>query len=214
MGRLTSAPLYSQAHFTRYGASNFQGSSMKMLFVFAGLLVHGIAIAQAAEEQEVGLNYTYAELRFVDLDDRGGDGIRFNLSYELNNNWMIVGGLSSYDFNNNVDSTTVEIGGGYVWRYANEYDLVTTLRFVKTDIDTPGGSSDDSGFAFSAGARGLLAPQFEIRGSVNHVNLDNSDTYLEVAGDYYFTEQISAGVSLEFAGDSDAFTIGARWFFR
>lgn len=187
---------------------------MKMLFVFAGLLVHGIAIAQATEEQEVGLSYTYAELRFVDLDDRGGDGIRFNLSYELNNNWMIVGGLSSYDFNNNVDSTTVEIGGGYVWRYANEYDLVTTLRFVQTDIDTPGGSSDDSGFAFSAGARGLLAPQFEIRGSVNHVNLDNSDTYLEVAGDYYFTEQISAGLSLEFAGDSDAFTIGARWFFR
>ncbi len=187
---------------------------MKMLFLLAGLLVHGIAIAQTAEEQEVGLSYTYAELRFVDVDNRGGDGMRFNISYELENNWMIVGGLTALDFNNNVDSTVVELGGGYVWNYSKDFDLVGTLRFVRVDIDTPGGGSDDNGFAFSAGARGLLAPQFEIRGSVNHINLDDSDTYLELAGDYYFTEQLSAGVSLEFAGDTDAFTIGARWFFK
>ena len=187
---------------------------MKMLFVLASLFVHGIANAQTAEEQEVDLSYTYAELRFVDVDNRGGDGIRFNFSYELENNWMIVGGLTALDFNNNVDSTVVEVGGGYVWHYSNDFDLVSTLRFVRVDIDTPGGGSDDNGFAFSAGTRGLLAPQFEIRGSVNHVNLDDSDTYLELAGDYYFTEQFSAGVSLEFAGDADAFTIGARWFFK
>ena len=186
---------------------------MKMLFVLASLLAHGIAVAQTAEEQEVDLSYTYAELRFVDVDNRGGDGIRFNFSYELENNLMIVGGLTALDFNNNVDSTVVEVGGGYVWHYSNDFDLVSTLRFVRVDIDTPGGGSDDNGFAFSAGARGLLAPQFEIRGSVNHVNLDDSDTYLELAGDYYFTEQFSAGVSLEFAGDADAFTIGARWYF-
>jgi len=187
---------------------------MKMLLVLAGLLAHGIAVAQTAEEQEVDLSYTYAELRFVDVDNRGGDGIRFNLSYELENNWMIVGGLTALDFNNNVDSTVFEVGGGYIWHYSNDFDLVSTLRFVRAEFDTPGGDSDDNGFAFSAGARGLLAPQFEIRGSVNHVNLDDSDTYLELAGDYYFTEQFSAGVSLEFAGDVDAFTIGARWFFR
>ena len=187
---------------------------MKMLLVLAGLLAHGIAVAQTAEEQEVDLSYTYAELRFVDVDSRGGDGIQFHLSYELENNWMLVGGLTALDFNNNVDSTVVELGGGYVWHYSKDFDLVSTLRFVQEEIDTPGGSSDDNGFAFSAGARGLLAPQFEIRGSVNHINLDDSDTYLELAGDYYFTEQVSAGASLEFAGDMDAFTIGVRWFFK
>jgi hypothetical protein len=214
MRRLISAPFFGEDHFAHYYASNIQETSMKMIFVLAGLLAHGIAIAQTAEEQEVDLSYTYAELRFVDVDARGGDGIRFNLSYELENNWMIVGGLTALDFNNNVDSTVVEVGGGYVWHYSNDFDLVSTLRFVRAEIDNPGGGSDDNGFAFSAGARGLLAPQFEIRGSVNHVNLDDSDTYLELAGDYYFTEQFSAGVSLEFAGDVDAFTIGARWFFR
>jgi hypothetical protein len=211
---LTSAWFFGEAHFAHYYASNIQETSMKMLFVLAGLLAHGIAIAQTAEEQKVDLSYTYAELRFVDVDNRGGDGIRFNLSYELMNNWIIIGGLTALDFNNNVDSTVFEVGGGYVWHYSDDFDLVSTLRFVRAEIDNPGGGADDNGFAFSAGARGLLAPQFEIRGSVNHVNLDDSDTYLELAGDYYFTKQFSAGVSLEFAGDSDVFTIGARWFFR
>ena len=80
---------------------------MKMLFVLAGLLMHGIAIAQTAEEQNVGLSYTYAELRFVDVDFRGGDGIRFNGSYELDNNWLIVGGFTSLDLNHNDDFTVV-----------------------------------------------------------------------------------------------------------
>jgi hypothetical protein len=84
---------------------------------------------------------------------------------------------------------------------------------VSADVDTPGGSSDDSGFALSGGIRGFIAPQFEVRGSVNHVNLDDSDTYLELAGDYYITQQFATGVSLEFAGDSDLFTLGVRLFF-
>ena len=186
---------------------------MKMQFLLVGLLVQSIAIAQTVEEQQVGLSYSYAELRFVDVDTSGGDGIRFNGSFDLDNNWLIVGGVTALDFNNNVDLTVVEIGGGYVWHYSKDFDLVSTLRFVRSDVDNPGGGSDDNGFAFSAGARGLLAPQFEIRGSVNHINLDDSDTYLELAGDYYFTAQLSAGISLEFAGDTDIVTIGARWFF-
>jgi len=59
---------------------------MRAFFLFVGLLVQGTAIAQTAEEQQVGLSYTYAELRYVDVDTSGGDGIRFNLSYELENN--------------------------------------------------------------------------------------------------------------------------------
>jgi hypothetical protein len=187
---------------------------MRTILLLACLLVHGIAVAQSAEKQKVGLSYTYAELRFVDVDTSGGDGFRLNLSYDLDNNWLIVGGLTKLDFNNNVDSTSLEIGGGYVWHYSKDFDLVSTLRFVRSEIDNPGGSFSDNGFALSAGTRGLLAPKFEIRGFVHHINLDNSDTYLELAGDYYFTQRFSAGVSLEFAGDTDTLTIGARWFFK
>jgi len=184
------------------------------MFLVAVLLTPGFAFAQNAAGQSPALDYNYAELRFVDVDTAGGDGFRLNGSFELQNNWLVVGGLTSLDFNNNVDATIFEIGGGYVYNYAPDWDLVGTLRFVSADYDFGNGSDDDNGFALSAGTRGLLTPQFEIRGSVNHINLDNSDTYLELAGDYYFTERFSAGISLEFAGDTDVFTLGARWFFR
>ena len=186
---------------------------MKILILLAGLLLQGIAVAQTVEEKSVDLSYSYVELRFVDVDSRSGDGIRLNGSYELDGNWVIVGSLTSLDFNNNVDLTLLELGGGYVWHYSDDFDLVSTLRLVRSEIDNGANDADDTGFAITAGARGLLTPQFEIRGSVNHINLDDSDTYLELAGDYYFTDQVSAGVSLEFAGDTDAFTIGVRWLF-
>ena len=187
---------------------------MQLLLLLVGLLVQGTAVAQKSKNQQNDLSYSYAGLSFVDVDAGGGDGIRLNGSYDLENNWLIVGGVTLLEFNNNNDATILELGGGYVWHYSKDFDLVSTLRFINADSNTNGGGVDDNGFAFSAGARGLLAPQFEIRGSINHTSLDNSDTYLELAGDYYFNERFSAGASLEFAGDSDTFTIGARWFFK
>ena len=187
----------------------------KLLLLLAALSIQTTAAAQSSQQPlRSDLGYSYAELRFVDVDTSGGDGFRLGGSYELDGQWILVGALTALDFNNNVDSTLLEIGGGYVWNYSDDFDLVSTLRLVRAEVDTPGGDADDKGFAFSAGARGLLAPQFEVRGSVNHINLDNSDTYLQLAGDYYFTDQISAGVSLDFAGDTDSFSLGARWFFR
>ncbi|MGB5469238.1 MAG: outer membrane beta-barrel protein [Woeseiaceae bacterium] len=187
----------------------------KLLLLLAALSIQTTAAAQTSQQKlPSDLSYSFAELRFVDVDTSGGDGFRLAGSYELDGQWIIVGALTALDFNNNVDSTLLEIGGGYVWNYSEDFDLVSTLRLVRAEVDTPGGDADDSGFAFSAGARGFLAPQFEIRGSVNHINLDNSDTYLTLAGDYYFSDQISAGVSLDFAGDTDTFSLGARWYFR
>ncbi len=186
---------------------------MKFLLLVASLLVQGVVLAQGTGQQPANLDYSYLELRFVDVDSNGGDGLRFAGSYDLGNNWLIVGGITSLDFNNNVDSTALEIGAGYVWHYTKDFDLVGTLRLVSAEVDTPAQDIDDTGFAFSAGIRGLLTPEFEIRGSVNHVNVNDSDTYLELAGDYHFTRQFAAGLSLEFAGDNDVFTIGGRWFF-
>lgn len=187
---------------------------MKKLLGLALLLMQGAAMAQTNANAPATLNYNYAELRFVDVDDNGGDGLRINGSLDLGNNWLLVGGLTSLEFNNNVDVDIIEVGVGYAWKYTPDWDLVGSARFVNADTDAFGGNSDDTGFALSAGTRGFLAPDFEVRGSVNYIDVDNSDTYLEIAGDYYFTQQISAGLSIEFAGDSDLFTIGGRWYFR
>jgi hypothetical protein len=118
---------------------------MKRIYVLALLcLVHGATFAQSNEPSANAapannLRYTYAELRFVDYDNNGGDGFRVNGSWDLGNNWLILGGITSADFNNNVDVNIFEIGGGYVWRYRPDWDLTATARFMSTDVDTPGG---------------------------------------------------------------------------
>lgn len=188
----------------------------KLLLIVAAMALQTTAIAQqSVQKANAGdLSYDFLELRFVDVDESGGDGIRFAGSYQIDEEWILVGGLTSVDFDFDVDSTVLELGGGYVWNYSDDFDLVSTLRYVRVDFDTPIGDFDDSGFALSSGVRGFLAPQFEIRGSVNYIDVDDSDTFIELAGDYYFTDQISAGISLELAGDADVFSVGARWYFR
>jgi len=171
------------------------------------------ALAQEGETQSRDLSYTYAELRYLDTDG-GGDGLRLRGSYALDDEWIIVGGLTSLDFSRNVDATTIEIGAGYVYDFDGDFDLVATLQFVNSEVDTPGGDADDNGLSISAGARGTITDEFEVRGAVHHVNLDNNDTYLELAGDYYFSDTFSVGASLEFAGDNDVFSIGVRLYFR
>ncbi|RZV38672.1 MAG: hypothetical protein EX272_02100 [Chromatiales bacterium] len=186
-----------------------------LLVIAVLLLLQGTAAAQSSQRPTTAdLDYTYAELRFVDVDTNGGDGFKLGGSFDLNGPWILLGSITDLDFNNNVDASILQIGGGYVWGYNTNFDLIATLQLVRTDVDSLGGSADDTGLALSAGTRGWLAPQFEIRASVNHVNLDNSDTFLEIAGDYHFTDQVAAGLSVEFAGDTDIFTVGARWFFN
>lgn len=188
---------------------------MKTLVLIAGLLASSFAVAQSSQQPySASLNYNYLELRFVDVDTNSGDGLRFGGSYDFGNNWLIVGGVTSVEFNNNVDATWFEMGPGYVWHYNNDFDFVASLRYVNVDIDNPVFDADDDGVAFSAGTRGFIMPQFEIRGSVNHTTVGDSDTYLEFAGDYHFNSQFAAGLSLELAGDNDVITIGGRWFFR
>lgn len=188
----------------------------KVFLLFVALSLHATAAAQQSSQRPMpaDLSYSYAELRLIDVDVSGGDGFSIGGSYELDGPWIVIGSLTSLDFNNNVDSTLIEIGGGYVWDYSPSFDLVGTFSLVRNEFDTPIASSDDTGFALSGGARGYIANRVEIRGSVNHINLDNSDTFLRVAGDYHFTEQIAAGISLDLAGDTDSISLGARWLFN
>ena len=182
----------------------------KLLLAVAMLL----SLSVSAQETETRpLSYTYAELRYLDTDG-GGDGFRLRGSYRLDANWLIVGGLTDVDYSRNVDATTLEIGAGYVYNFDDDFDLVATLQFLNSEVDRPSGDDDDNGFLLTAGARGLVTDEFELRGSINHINLDDNDTYLELAGDYYFSDQLSVGASLEFAGDNDVFSIGVRFYFR
>jgi len=185
---------------------------MKTLVLLAGLLASGLAIAQSSQPTQFGgVNYNYLELRFVDVETNGGDGLLFGGSIDVGDNFLILGSITSLEFNNDVDASLYQLGGGYVWHYNNDFDFLATVQYVNIDVD---GASDENGVKLTGGTRGLITPQFEIRGFVNHITAGDSDTYLEIAGDYRFNNRFAAGLSIEFGGDNDVFTIGGRFFFR
>jgi hypothetical protein len=184
---------------------------MRTLIVTALLLIHGAAFAQGASQPS--LSYTFGELRYIDVDN-GGDGFELGGSFQFDSNWFGVASISSYDLGSNVDGTSFEIGAGYIFPFQKDWDIQVNARFVRAEVDTPVGSVDDTGIAALAGLRGLIAPQLEVRGNLHYINVDDSDVYLEVAGDWYFMPQFAAGLSVEFGGDVDVWTIGARYFFK
>lgn len=183
---------------------------MRILVLILALFTQGIALAQTTQTRP--FSYDIAELRFVDADN-DGDGLDIKGSFALDQNWIVLAGIRDLNFDN-FDRQLIEIGAGYVWHYRQGLDLISSVKYLNVDVDTPFGGGDDSGLGLSFGLRAWLSPEFEWRGAVHHQSFDDSDTYLELAGDYYLNQQISIGVSLEFAGDLDVLTLGGRWYFR
>jgi len=177
---------------------------IRLLLLLIGLLVYGTANARPS------LKYSFAELSIIDVGGNGEDEIRLGGSYDIGKNWMIVGGMTTLSGNNNNDATVYDVGIGRVWNYERNFDLIATFRFLNGEA----GNNSENGHAFSAGARRLVAPQLEVRGTINHTSFNTTDTFFEFGGDYYISDRLSLGASLEFAGDSDTFTIGARYYFK
>ena len=184
---------------------------MRNLLVIGLLVMPGVLFAQDNAKQT--LSYSFGEFRYIDIDN-GGDGFELGGSFQFNTNWFGVASLSSFDLDNNADATTFEIGGGYIFPFHQDWDIQVNARLIRTEVDTPFGSVDDTGIGALGGLRGLIAPQFEVRGNVHYVNVDESDVFLEMAGDWYFTPQFAAGLSVEFGGDVDLWTLGARYYFK
>ena len=184
---------------------------MRHLFVAALLLMHTAAFAQNAEKP--AFSYTFGELRYLDIDG-GGDGFELGGSFQFDSNWFGVASFASYDLGTNVDGSSFEIGAGYIFPFEGGWDIQVNGRVIRAEIETPGGDFDDTGIGLLAGARGLVAPQLEVRGNLHYINVDESDVFLEIAGDWYFTPNVAAGLSVEFGGDVDVWTIGARYFFK
>ncbi len=183
---------------------------MKILVILTLLLVHSVDWAQAGDEP--ALNYSFGEVRYIDVDN-GGDGFELGGSFQFANNWFGVASYSWYDLDRVVDGSSFEIGAGYILPFQADWDFQFNARLIRAEIDTPVGSINDTGFGLLGGVRGMIMPQWEMRGNLHYVNVDDSDVYFEIAGDWYFTPQIAAGLSVEFGGNADVWSLGARFYF-
>lgn len=178
--------------------------TVKRFFYSSVLLV----LAGFAHSQ--GVSYNYGEVRYLDseIGNLDGDGIEIAGSYQIDPEWVVLGSYSNQDFGG-ADWDVLELGAGYILPQANGFDLLVSASFVSSDF----GDNDDNGIRLTAGARNELTEELEGRISLNYLNIDDSDLFLELGADYFFSPQLSAGAEVQLGSDTDTFSIGARWYY-
>ena len=189
----------------------FKGVSMR-----AGLAAAALMTAQAAFATDV--SYDFFELRFVDteIDDANidGDGFLIGGSYNISDNWLIIGSYTDIGFDRGVDASFLEAGGGYVFPIDPKFDLFATGSIIRAELDGPNNIDEsETGFRIVGGIRSKFTEQFEGRAELNYVDIDDSDTIIRLGGDFYFTPEFAAGATIDLGGDNDSITFGIRYFF-
>ena len=164
------------------------------------------------------VDYTYAEARYLldaEIEDEDGDGFRFGGSFRITPDIYLFGSYDDVELDDfNADVTMLKFGGGYIYPINPTWDANFSLAYANAEVDYPGGDEDEDGFELSAGVRGKVNPQIEVRGEFNYLDLDEDDTYLTIGGDYYFTPNVSAGLELDLGADYETLSIGARYYFK
>lgn len=177
------------------------------------------ALAAPALAEGPSYNYIEAGYERVEIDDAfgdvDGDGFGIGGSFEIGDQWQVIASYGSADFDFDVDLDQLVIGGGFHSPVSDNVDVVANLVYVRLDASAFGFSVDDDGFGASIGLRGMAAPQVELEGYVDYIDLDDSgdDTSFRGAAWYYFTESFAAGVQLGAGDDTTSYGIGARLFF-
>ncbi len=156
--------------------------------------------------------YSFAEIRFIidaEIGNLDGDGIRFGGSYKVNKEVYAFGSYDDVDLDGGADLTWLKLGAGYIYPIDKTWDINASLAYIDAEV----GNQDDSGYEITGAIRGRIKPKIEARAELNYVDVDDSDTYITLAGDYFIKKNISAGVELDLSGDYETFSIGARYHF-
>jgi hypothetical protein len=174
------------------------------------LLIAGISISPA---QARDVKYNYIEGRYV-LDAEAnnnidGDGISIGGSFRINKDFYAFGSYEALDLDFGNDVDTLAVGAGYIYPLNTQWDANFSLSLVNVDAN----NNDDNGFSLAAGVRGMMMPNIEGRATLTYIDVDDDDTFITLAGDYFFTTNLSVGLEVDLSGDLETVSIGARYYF-
>jgi hypothetical protein len=179
------------------------------------ILVPGVGMAQKSKTEN-DLSYTWVEVGYDtnDFHDADADALTVSGSYKINKDWHVYASYSSADLDFGIDADTLAIGAGYRYGLKDNVDLYGRVLYLSSDVSVPGlGSDDDSGLGLQFRIRSRINRNLEVEGGLQYIDVIDSDTSLQAAVRYHFTDQFSAGIGLTFGGDSDGLGINARYSF-
>jgi hypothetical protein len=192
------------------------GVSRALLVVAVWLPVAGFA--QEAPSQ---LEYTYVELAYDESDfevagggDVDGDGLTLSGSFAITDEWHAFASYGNADLDFGIDIDTWAIGAGYRYPLRDDTDLYGRVLYISSETDVPGPFDfDDDGLGLQFRIRSLVTDVLELEGGIQYIDVGDNDTSLQAGARYHFTDALSAGVGLTFAGDTDGISINARYTF-
>lgn len=183
----------------------------RMLSVLAAL-----AAALPFATQAGTMDYSYVELGYqeTELEDVDGDGFALRGSLAFHENIFGFAGYQDLSFDNDADLSLLQVGVGGRIPLNPKVDLVGTIAFGKGEVEVGPFDEDEDGFILGGKLRGAVTESFELEGGVEHIDLGDffDDTLMVVEGRYFFVENFSGGLRLEF-GDADSIGIAGRFTF-
>jgi hypothetical protein len=167
------------------------------------------------------MDYTFVDLAYIDseldngLVDVDGDGFALRGSLAIHPNFFVFAGYQDLGFDRGLDATAWHVGAGARWPLSDKLDIVGRAGIIQQELEAGRGSQDDDGFLLGARLRAAIAPRFELEGGLEYVDLDDAgdDTSLVVEGRYFFLEQLSGGLLVQFGDDVTTIGLGARLTF-
>lgn len=189
-----------------------------MLRVIAVAMIMAFTTSAMAETP----SYNFGQLGWQsvtlddDIIDLDGDGFGIGGSFEVAENWHILGAYSSLGFDFGVDLNQLQLGGGFHTAISDNTSFYANLLWVSAEIDAGiVGSEDDDGFGIGIGLRSNVSERVELEGALNYVDFgDGGDsTGVSAAAWYKFTETFALGVSVSAEEDVTGYGIGGRLYF-
>ena len=163
-----------------------------------------------------GFDYTFVEAGFVSTEvdvgpfDVDGDGIGIHGSFALSENVHLRGGYSDQDYDFDIDGSVLNFGAGFNTALNADFDFVAHVSYYDVEVDTVIGDASDDGLGIGAGIRARPGANFELDAGLTYVDLDDSDTVLNVGLRYYFSNTFALAGGLSDDDSGLSFSVGVR----
>lgn len=195
---------------------------MKLKFI-AAVVAASLSSSVVADELSYdNLTVGYNESTF-DVDggsDLDLDGFGAGLSFSIADDWylkldtsMQSGDEAGVDLD--LDLSTVNFG--YHTAVSGNTDFIAELGYAAVDVEVSAGgfsaSDDESAANLVLGFRGKPMANFEWGASVQHMDFDDSTTFFNLEGRYFFTDNFSLGLEGKFESDMNIYALEARFDF-
>ena len=183
--------------------------------IFGALSLNAFAASPSYDFVKAG----YVQADIEDAGDFEPTGFQIQGFKSLNENVYLTGryGQLGEDVSGvDIDFDYASAGVGYRYGLTQNTDFFgeVTYEYVNLDIELDSISGeDDNGYGITAGIRSMLSEQFELRGAIRYIDIEDDETAFEIGADYFFTPQFSFGATYVIADDVDLLGVSARYTF-